>query len=163
MENFFNDQILRFVESCNNYNVRMLLVGGVAVNYYGYKRHSADIDFWIDPGTENMTRMLNAFKSMGYKIEKWPEEVTNQKQNISVKISPGLELELLTNFNPGVSFDEAFKKSVVVKKGNQKKIQWNVIAFDDLINSKISSSREKDRLDIQILQKISSDRKQEKP
>lgn len=154
MENFFNDQILRFVESCNNYNVRMLLVGGVAVNYYGYKRHSADIDFWIDPRPENMKRMLNAFTAMGYKIENWPREVMDQKQNISVKISPGLELELLTNFNPGVSFDEAYKKSVIVNKRSQQTIQWNVIAFDDLINSKINSGREKDKLDIQVLQRI---------
>ncbi|MDZ7777404.1 MAG: DUF6036 family nucleotidyltransferase [Bacteroidales bacterium] len=154
MENFFNNQILRFVEACNSYNIRMLLVGGVAVNYYGYKRHSADIDFWIDPSPENMKRMLNAFKSMGFKIESWPQEVLDQKQNISVKISPGLELELLTNFNPGVSFDEAYKKSVIIKKGTQKTIQWNVIAFEDLINSKISSGRAKDKLDIQVLQKI---------
>jgi hypothetical protein len=132
----------------------MLLVGGVAVNYYGYKRHSADIDFWIDPSPENMKRMLNAFRSMGFKIESWPQEVLDQKQNISVKISPGLELELLTNFNPGVSFDEAYKKSVIIKKGTQKTIQWNVIAFEDLINSKISSGREKDKLDIQVLQRI---------
>lgn len=154
MQNFFNDSVLKFIEACNQFDVRMMLVGGVAVNYYGYKRHSADIDFWIDPDPANMENLLRAFQALGYEIKEWPEEVLNAKQNISVKISPDLELELLTKFNPGILFTEAFKKSEKVELAGHEMYRWNVIAFDDLINSKIQSPHEKDKLDLQVLQKI---------
>ena len=154
MQNFFNDSVLKFIEVCNRFNVKMILVGGVAVNYYGYKRHSADIDFWIDPDVDNMKRLLSAFQALGYDIEKWPWKVLKQEQNVSVKISPDLELELHTKFNPGISFAEAFKKSDEVEIAGQQTYRWNVIAYEDLINSKIASHREKDKLDIQVLQKI---------
>jgi hypothetical protein len=32
----------------------MILVGGGAVNFHGFQRHSADIDFWIDVSEENL-------------------------------------------------------------------------------------------------------------
>ncbi len=154
MQNFFNNKVLKFIEACNQFDVRMILVGGVAVNYYGYKRHSADIDFWIDPDPANMENLLRTFQALGYDIQKWPEEVLIQRQNISVKISSELELELLTRFNPGISFDKAFKKSDKVELAGHEMYSWNIIAFDDLINSKIQSRREKDKLDLQVLQKL---------
>ena len=33
-----------FVELCLKHNEELILVGGAAVNFYGYIRHSADID-----------------------------------------------------------------------------------------------------------------------
>ena len=101
-----------------------------------------------------MENLLRAFQALGYEIKEWPEEVLNEKQNISVKISPDLELELLTRFNPEISFCEAFKKSEKVELAGHNMYRWNVIAFDDLINSKIASHREKDKLDLQVLQKL---------
>ncbi|NCA85753.1 MAG: hypothetical protein EOM83_09275 [Clostridia bacterium] len=46
----------------------MILVGGNAVNYYGYKRHSSDIDFWIDNSHQNLDKMLNALRELGNKL-----------------------------------------------------------------------------------------------
>lgn len=28
--------------------MKMIMVGGGVVNFYGYQRHSADVDFWIE-------------------------------------------------------------------------------------------------------------------
>jgi len=39
-EKQFDERVLEFVKSCNNNGVRMLLVGGSAVNFYGYQRGS---------------------------------------------------------------------------------------------------------------------------
>jgi hypothetical protein len=36
-----------FLEKCNENNVRMLMVGGGAVNFYGYQRHSCDGELFL--------------------------------------------------------------------------------------------------------------------
>jgi hypothetical protein len=45
----FDEEVIAFLRSAYHHGVRMLLVGGGAVNFHGYQRHSADIDFWIEP------------------------------------------------------------------------------------------------------------------
>ena len=154
MENNFNDDVYQFVKACNNFGVRMIMVGGSAVNYYGFKRHSADIDFWVDTTIENLDNLLLALKSMGYEFDKFPNEVIDQKQNISLKFSPDLEIELLTSFNPGKTFEQAFAESVEFVTKGQKHFKWNIISFNDLISSKIKSGRAKDLIDVQELQRI---------
>ena len=37
-----------FISLANKHTVRMIMVGGGAVNFHGYQRHSADVDFWIE-------------------------------------------------------------------------------------------------------------------
>ena len=38
-----------FIELLNSEKVRYLLLGGYAVNFHGYHRFTADIDFWVSP------------------------------------------------------------------------------------------------------------------
>ncbi len=154
MERNFNDDVYAFLCSCYRFNVRMILVGGSAVNFYGYKRHSADIDFWIDNNPKNLKQLLTALISLGYKIQTFPDKVMKGEQNISIKLSPVLEIELITHFNPGKPFEEAYSESVEFIAEGQKLLKWNIISFDDLITSKIKSGRPKDLLDVQELQRI---------
>lgn len=42
-----------FLNLANKHDVSMILVGGGAVNFHGYQRHSADVGFWIDTSTKN--------------------------------------------------------------------------------------------------------------
>ncbi len=65
----------------------MLLVGGGAVNFHGYQRHSADIDFWVNSTSENIQRLLNTLQDLGYNIEDLP-------QLVSVRVRP------LVNYSP---------------------------------------------------------------
>ena len=37
-----------FLKLCTRKRVKYLLIGGYAVNYYGYPRATADMDVWID-------------------------------------------------------------------------------------------------------------------
>lgn len=36
MQTNFNEDVYEFIENCNRFTVKMLMVGGSAVNYYGY-------------------------------------------------------------------------------------------------------------------------------
>ncbi len=154
MERNFNEEVYNFIRACNHFGVKMIMVGGSAVNFYGYKRHSADIDFWIDNSGENLNKLLKALNQLEYKLDNFPEEVVAGNQNISIKFSPNVEIELITRFNPGKTFQEAFEESVEFVSGEEKYVKWNIISFEDLINSKIKSGRSKDILDVQELRRI---------
>lgn len=133
----------------------MLMVGGGAVNFHGYQRHSADVDFWIDTSEENLERLLTVLREMGYDLNEFPSEVKDQKQNISIKFSPAdINLELITKFDINKSFDEAYEESVEVVIGEVKLMKYHVLSLDDLITSKIKSGRPKDLLDVMELKRI---------
>lgn len=152
----WNTAIAEFIDLAAKHKVRMLMVGGAAVNFHGYQRHSADVDFWIDISSDNFKRLILVFREMDYDIDDFPESVKNQKQNISIKFSPiDLDLELITNFSVHKSFDEAYKQSkTVTLERNDRVLSWHVISLEDLITSKIKSGRPKDLLDVQQLRKI---------
>ena len=106
----WEENINQFISIANKHEVRMLMVGGGAVNFHGYQRHSADVDFWIETTDENFKKLVAVFNDMGYEIDDFPENVKKQEQNISVKFSPvDLDLELITKFSVNKTFAEAFK------------------------------------------------------
>ncbi|WP_298395409.1 nucleotidyl transferase AbiEii/AbiGii toxin family protein [Flavobacterium sp.] len=144
-----------FIATANKHNVRMLMVGGGAVNFHGYQRHSADVDFWIETTEANFKNLIATFNEMGYEINDFPEKVKNREQNISIKFSPlDLNLELITNFSVNKSFEEAFNDSEQVTINEKIFLRWNVLSFEDLITSKIKANRPKDLLDIQQLRDL---------
>jgi predicted nucleotidyltransferase component of viral defense system len=151
----WNTAIENFIVLSSKHNVRMLMVGGAAVNFHGYQRHSADVDFWIDTSTENFKKLIAVFQELGYEIDDFPQAVKDKQQNISVKFSPAdFNLELITNFSVNKPFDEAYTESeTVTVESNNNQLIWRVISLEDLITSKIKSGRPKDLLDVQQLQK----------
>ena len=152
----FPGRIESFIKAANKYGLKMIMVGGGAVNFHGYQRHSADLDFWIDIQPENLKNILLALRELNYIFDDFPDKVKKGEQNISIKISPIFELELITHFNPGKSFSESLKESVLVQKDE---LYYNVLSFSNLISSKISSNRLKDKLDIDELHRIKLSKK----
>lgn len=147
-----------FISLSNKHNVRMIMVGGGAVNFHGYQRHSADVDFWIETTDANFRKLLVVFNEMEYEINDFPEKVKRKEQNISVKFSPyDLDLELITNFSINKSFEEAFRDSEKVTVNNRTFLSWRVLSLEDLITSKVKANRPKDLLDIQQLRAINKE------
>jgi len=149
----WHKDIEKFIELAHRFEVKMILVGGGAVNFHGYQRNSVDVDFWIDTRKENLDKLLKVFQEMGYEINSFPDEVKNQMQNISVKFSYDIDLELITRFDVGKSFDDAYKEAEVVLKKGKNVVYWRVLSYEDLITSKIKSGRPKDLLDVQQLER----------
>lgn len=156
MENW-DKEIKDFLILSSKHNVRMLMVGGGAVNFHGFQRHSADVDFWIETTAENFKKLILVFKDMGYEIDDFPNEVKNQLQNISLKFSPNnLFIELITKFDVNKTFDEAYNESELVEVEDVEFLKWRVLSLEDLITSKIKSGRPKDLLDVQQLREINN-------
>jgi predicted nucleotidyltransferase component of viral defense system len=151
----WEENINQFIIAANKYGVRMLMVGGGAVYFHGYQRHSADVDFWIETTEENFKNLIKVFNEMGYEIDDFPEKVKKQEQNISIKFSPiDLDLELITNFSVNKSFDEAYRNAETVIVNDNPFLKWNILSYEDLITSKIKANRPKDLFDIQQLRQI---------
>lgn len=151
----WKESIDQFIFLANKKGVRMLMVGGGAVNFHGYQRHSADVDFWIETTHKNLQNLATVFTEMGYEIEQFPDAVKDQFQNISVKFSPAdLDLELITKFEIGKSFNEAFQEAISVEISGNPVLRWKVLSWDDLLESKRRAARPKDLLDIQQLKSL---------
>ena len=148
----FDQNVAEFIVTVENQGVKMIMVGGTAVNYHGYQRYSAGVDFWIDNSRENLAKLKKALDLLGFEFEDFPDEVYKGDQNISLKFSPELEMELITAFSISKSFDEVYADSerVFFEKG----CSYRVINIDDLIDNKSQSARPKDLLDIQELKRI---------
>lgn len=151
----WGNNINQFISCCNTHDVQLILVGGSSVNFHGYQRHSADVDFWIKMTPENLDKLILAFREMGYDLDSFPEEIHEKKRNISVKFSPeDLDLELITNFSTSLTFEDALEQSVLVEiEGNQLQ-KWHVLSLEHLIDSKLKAGRHKDLLDVYELKKI---------
>ena len=151
----WEEEVRGFIEAANRAGVRMLMVGGGAVNWHGYKRHSADVDFWLQRTESNLTKLIEALRIIGYELDRFPSVVEEGLRNVSLKFSPhDLDVELITRFDVGKSFDEAYASSIRVTRPDSPLHYWQVLAYDDLVTSKVKAGRPKDLLDIQELQRI---------
>ena len=63
----WKDNIDNFLRLANKHQVRLLMVGGGAVNVHGYQRHSAGVDFWMDTTEENLKKLLKVLTRWGMK------------------------------------------------------------------------------------------------
>ena len=157
MTHLWEDNIKSFLRLASQQNIKLIMVGGGAVNFHGYQRHSADVDFWISTTDENLEKLKTVFKAMGYELEAFPDTVKKGEQNISVKFSPNdLTLELITRFAISKSFDEAYQAAELVTLDETPVLRWRVLSYNDLIESKKRAARPKDILDIQQLQKLNT-------
>lgn len=148
-----------FIKAANENHLKMILIGGGAVNFHGVQRHSADIDFWIDTKRENLDKLKTVLKQLNYKFEDFPKEVYEQKQNISIHISPVFKIELITYLNFGLSFSEAYEKSDVTFLNDQKILELHILSYDNLIESKLKAGRPKDYYDVLSLREIDEKRR----
>ncbi len=149
----FEAEVEAFLAKAQELGLRTILVGGAAVNHHGYKRHSADVDLWIEPSRMNFDKLLAVLNALGYGVEELPDKVLDAEQNITIKISPEQEIELITRF-PGCAFDEAWERCVFGEINGVQVARYRVLALDDLINSKVKSARPKDLLDVLELKRI---------
>ena len=103
----FETEVNEFLAGAYAQELRVILVGGAAVNHHGYKRHSADVDLRVGPSEENFGKLLKVLQDTGYVIDEIPAQVKAAEQNVSIETSPQQEIELITRFDPGCTFEEA--------------------------------------------------------
>ena len=154
--NILDGYTYHFIEALSKYKVHYLVVGGYAVNYYGFRRTTGDIDFWIEPLNTTKFKLIDALNSVGI-----TSEVTNEiakldftKPLVFIEGEEPFKIDFMT-YVSGVKFEEAWSKKVSEKIDGLK--LW-FINFDHLILSKINNNRKKYKLEVEELQKISENK-----
>lgn len=141
------------LQSLNKNKVRFLVVGGYAVNSYGFMRSTGDMDLWIDNSLQNLEKLSNALLDLKYLPDaiKTGIHELSENRNISLKQNEFFKIEFISFLSSTLTFAEAYeRKSVKSLFG----LNVAVIDFEDLCNLKIKSGRNKDLFDVKELKRI---------
>lgn len=160
-----NELRIALKDTCNLLNlnrVEYMIIGGVAVSYYGYYRISAmgpgmseiqyDIDFWYNPTTSNFHNLLKALKVMGIDISSIENTVFDKNQFLRIP-HENFRMEFLPQMTGLEPFTVCKKRAqLILLDGNE----ISVIGYQDLILNKKAVGRKIDEDDITALNKINS-------
>ncbi len=127
--------------------IRFVIVGGVAVALNGYVRATEDLDIIVDADPENVASMLDALCEWGegFAVDLSATDFTLEPGAIRLIEDFPLDIFTLLSQKP---YEEYAKRARRTSGG---------IPFlhpEDLISSKKSSMREKDKLDIFALKRL---------
>ena len=152
------EQIFRAFDEAQ---VQYLVVGGVAVNLYGYLRATGDLDILVLLDSENLAKVDDVMKSLEY-VERLPISVQSLTDEAQVRewldkknlkaftFTPSgdnpLQLDIV--LEPSLRFEELFQNRESKMIGD---LEIPVVSIDDLIEMKKDADRLKDRMDIEAL------------
>ncbi len=152
--NIFFDEHREILKALIKHKVSFILIGGYAVNYYGYHRSTGDMDVWIKPDNENKELLIQALESLGFDedglatISQW-NFTKMQKFHIGSELEPD-KTEFVTHIS-GVQFTLADELKIVA---DIEGLNLPIIHINDLIENKKASGRLKDLADVEYLEKI---------
>ena len=61
-----NPEMLLLLETFQQFDLRYLIVGGFAVNRYGYSRTTGDLNIYLKDTRENRQNLIHSLDKMGY-------------------------------------------------------------------------------------------------
>ncbi len=149
---WLDDDSLDFFRVLEEYDVRYLLVGGIAVIYHGYARNTNDLDVFYERSEVNAERLYNGLldfwdghvPSISDKNELLEEEVFFQFGREPNRID-------LMGSIPGVSFEEVWKNRIQETFQSNPPVRVNFISKNDLIRAKQAAGRDIDKADLKYL------------
>jgi len=130
--------------------VDFAVVGGLAVIFNGYPRLTLDADILVDAAPENLRKLLACLSSWG---EGWARELKPEDFNYdqgAIRVMEEFDLDIFTRMNDR-SLDDFRARLRFLETGN---VRIPYLAPEDLILLKQDSWRDKDKLDVQAMQKI---------
>lgn len=149
LENW-NQDFKDFISFLNENEVEYLLIGGFAVAIHGFPRFTGDIDFWIKPSKENSEKIIKVIEAFGLEFMKLKsDDFTKEDQVFQFGVAP-YRIDLMTSIE-NVNFDEAYADKIQIEHDNLK---VNVISKKYLIENKVATGRDQDKVDAIELQKI---------
>ena len=150
---YINSSEQEFLKLLSEKDIRYVLIGGHAVNYYGHHRVTRDLDILIDRTPENVERLLGALRFMRIDI---PADASVRLLQTRVKMPlPRLNIDVLTSIDwCDLSFENMYSE--------RNKVAFDfgaasLVSFEHLLHMKSNSEREKDQQDYKALLSIQSD------
>jgi len=156
--NIFQEEHTEILKVLNKHGVNFILIGGVAVNYYGFSRPTGDLDVWLQPSDENKKKLIPAL----IELEIVEEDIktinsTDFSEAVVFHIgtTPPFVIDFLTKI-VGVNWEEAWAMKA------EETIEGIAVSFLHLNHLKVNkliSGRPKDHEDIRQLIRIEELRK----
>ena len=150
------DQINNIFSIFFKCKVKYIVIGGFAVNLYGYTRNTGDLDIYIDDSIQNRKNLREAFIEIGIGDFEAFETMQFVAGWTEFKLDYGMRLDLMTNVKglEDKPFDELLNVATIVFLNE---IPVYFIDFKNLIISKKAANRLKDILDIEELNKLNDE------
>ena len=134
-----------FLKSLEAHNARFLLIGGYAVNAFGYVRNTVDMDVWVASDADNQQRVLEAIR--GFAFPDAPDSLLHDEDAMVRMGVPPLRIEVLKKIS-GVEFEDRWPRRVVIEDDDMR---IPAISLADLKRNKLASGRKKDLLHLDKL------------
>ena len=156
----YEDVFRKFDEA----GVHYLVVGGIAVNLYGYARLTVDLDLMLDLSEDNLLKAVGVMGALGYsprvpvdardlasdeKRKRWMQEKGAKVFTFIDPKSPFRQVDIFLE-NP-VDFGPTHLRCKVFELKGQR---IPVASIDDLIRLKTGTGRPRDDEDIHHLKEI---------
>lgn len=136
-----------FLACLNRADVEYLLVGGYAVNHYGYHRFTEDIDFWIAVSDANFDRLLAAIRDFfGEDLVGLDKKFLRENEALFLGGVPN-KIEVFKHCS-GLDFAETYPRRVETTIDGEP---VKLICLQDLKVNKRASGRNKDLADLDNL------------
>ena len=143
-----NADYIDMLKCLNKAGVDYILVGGWAVNMYGYIRATVDLDVWILADADNAKKVYSAVAEFGAPVsEMKPEEFAEYGMIFQIGIAP-CRVDIISKIS-GVSYADAVTRAVPKTIDG---IPVRIISLEDLIANKKASGRAKDLADVEVLE-----------
>lgn len=147
----------RVCDTLNKNEVDYMVIGGIAVGYYGYQRVSgfnpeikADLDFWYKPTITNYLNIVKSLVDLNVDTEPLSTRVFNPKTSF-LKIPHGsFHIDFLPQM---VGIDSYSVCQSRAEKAAFDGVQFLVLSYPDLKQNKLFVNRAIDRRDIDELDK----------
>ncbi len=138
----------------DEHNVECVLVGGFAVNYYGYVRTTQDIDLLVFPSPANSGRIMAALADFGFGTAGIPQSLFEHEGSaVHLGTEPN-RIDLLTSLR-GVANQGVFEAAQRIQLEG---VAVKIISLRHLVEAKRNSDRARDRADVEELLKINKER-----
>lgn len=134
-----------FLKLLNSHEVEYLLIGGYAVNYYGYPRATVDMDFWVGIDPSNAAKVAAVLREFGF-LQATSELFTERGKVVRMGVPP-LRIEVITSVS-GLEFPAAFENRVVAEIDG---VPVNLVSLPDLKTNKRACGRHRDLADLEQL------------
>lgn len=145
-----NDDFLDALRALLSAGAEFLVVGAHAMAVHGVPRATGDLDIWVRPTTTNAAKVFDALRTFGAPLENHgvlPRDFETPDTVYQIGIPPR-RIDVLTSVS-GVTFESAWPDRVEVEIAGAR---VPFIGRSALISNKRASGREKDVIDLRLLE-----------
>lgn len=140
-----------FLSALLSENTKFLLIGAHALAYHVEARITEDLDVFVEPTADNSERVMRALETFGFGGLVASADLAQPDKVFMLGHKPW-RIDILTGID-GVSFDEAWESREEVDFHG---LRLFVIGREALLANKRASGRNKDLVDVALLEQVAS-------